>query len=68
MEIRETGGINVNNNGFKKEYVTGRKDHYGLHGNIAGRISARTGVKFSGTSAGTPTQRTWSRETWTCKP
>jgi hypothetical protein len=26
MVLGETGGINVNNNGFKKEYVTGRKD------------------------------------------
>ena len=26
MEIEETGEIEVNNNGFKKEYVTGRKD------------------------------------------
>ena len=26
MKIEETGGIYVKNNGFKKEYVTGRKD------------------------------------------
>ena len=30
MEIEETGGIYVNNNGFKKEYVTGKKDQYDL--------------------------------------
>ena len=30
MEIKETGGINMNNNGFKKEYVMGRKDQWDI--------------------------------------
>ena len=30
MGIEETGGIEVNNNGFKKEYVTGRKDQWDI--------------------------------------
>ena len=30
MEIEETGGIYVKNNGFKKEYVTGRKDQWDI--------------------------------------
>ena len=30
MEIEETGVIYVKNNGFKKEYVTGRKDQWDI--------------------------------------
>ena len=30
METEETGGIYVKNNGFKKEYITGRKDQWDI--------------------------------------
>ena len=30
MELEETGGIFMKNNGFKKEYVTGRKDQWDI--------------------------------------
>ena len=46
MEIEETGGIEVNNNGFKKEYVTGRKDQWDIDYMMKGYQTTKTREQF----------------------